>query len=311
MWLWNKLVDPWWIEAKEGTLRQYAGNDLAVIDRPGHKRLRLEVACKTRKQAHELTQIFGGESKKLPRDWLDRSLRAQKAAPLRIGSRLIITRRGGFFGSHRTGAIWKSPFPGKAGQGPVTLNVRGTSASRRSRPRGPSHVLIIPAGAAFGTGEHVTTAMCLRLLEEITRNIKPDWSAADIGTGSGVLALAAKCFSAGRVVAVDIDARAVSTARANAHLNKIKGIDFRHLDAHEWRPRGKFEIVMANLFSRLLLEILPKLKAKLRSNGWLILSGILRSQERELMRGLRASKFVVLQVRRRGKWTALLCSGGL
>ena len=146
MWLWHKLVEPRWIKTNEETLRQYAGNDLAIIDRAGRERLRLEVACNSREQGRELFNNFGGRVEKLPRDWLKRSLRAQMRAPMRIGNRLIITRSGGF---QTAGAIWKSPSLGRARQGLV-------------------HV-VIPAGAAFGTGEHVTTAMSLRMLEEITR----------------------------------------------------------------------------------------------------------------------------------------------
>ena len=288
MWLWHKLVEPRWIKTNEETLRQYAGNDLAIIDRAGRERLRLEIACNSREQGRELFNNFGGRVEKLPRDWLKRSLRAQMRAPMRIGNRLIITRSGGF---QTAGAIWKSPSLGRARQGLVHI--------------------VIPAGAAFGTGEHVTTAMSLRMLEEITRKMKPGWSAVDIGTGSGILALAAKRFGAGRVLAIDIDSLAISAARANAKLNRIRGIDVRLADVREWRPQGQFDIIVANLFSELLLDILPGLQTKLRRGGWLILSGVLRSQERELIRALRLNKFDVVQARRRAKWIAMLCSGAV
>jgi ribosomal protein L11 methyltransferase len=288
MWLWKKVVEPLWIEAKEETLRQYAGNDLAVVDLAGHKRLRLEVACKSRNQVRDLIINFGGRFEKLPRNWLERVSREQRAKPLRIGNRLVIdrlssSRSGGF---QTAGAIWKSPFLDRKGKRPVHL--------------------IIPAGAAFGTGEHVTTAMSLRILEEITRKIRPGWSAADIGTGSGALALAARSFAAGRVVAVDIDPVAISTARANAHLNKIDGIDFRQVDAREWRPRGKFDVVVANLFSELLVQILPVVKTRLRAGGWLILSGVLRREEHDFIRALKANNLYTPVTRRRGKWIAVL-----
>ena len=266
MWVWSKLVAPSWLEANEETLRQSVGNNLAVISRPGHKRVRLEVAFKAAAKAREFGSKSGGRIEKLPHEWLRRYSAAQ-AKPLRIGRRLVITRNGGFPGSCRTRAIWKSPFLDPQRKRPVHL--------------------IIPAGLAFGTGEHVTTAMALRILEEITRHMKPGWSAADIGTGSGVLALAAKCFGAGRVVALDIDGQAISTARRNARLNEIRGIDFREVDARQWSPQGEFDIVVANLFSELAIEILPALKAKLRRDRWMILSGILRMQEREVSRVLR------------------------
>jgi len=313
MFLWRKLVEPRWIKTNEQTLRQYAGNDLAIIDRPGQKRSRLEVACKSRGQVRELVNNFGGCIETLPRDWLERIARRQKTKPLRVGKRLIVE------------------------------NMGDASASRKSRRKGPSH-LVIPAGAAFGTGEHVTTAMCLRMLEEITRlrgahaprvpvsaprrklfsagesvargaqrstrgrvrSPESPWSLLDLGTGSGILALAAKRFGADRVLGIDVDSIAISTARTNARLNKISNIDFRVIDMREWRPKGKFDIIVANLFGELLIKILPKLKANLARGGQVILSGVLRAQEGELNRALRLNQIDIMQVRRRGKWIAIL-----
>jgi ribosomal protein L11 methyltransferase len=277
MFVWRKLVDPRWIKKNEQTLCQFAGNDLAIVDRPGHKRSRLEVACKSRRRARELVDNFGGRFEKLPRDWLKRFENKRRSVPLNIGTRLII------------------------------LNVGGTSVSRRTGRKGSS-CLVIPAGGAFGTGEHVTTAMCLRMLEKITRLCSPEspWSLLDLGTGSGVLALAAKCFGAGRVVAIDIDPTAISTARANARLNKIRNIDFQVTDVRKRRPKGEFDIILANLFSELLVKILPRLKANLARGGQVILSGVLRTQERELDRALQINKIDMIQVRRRGKWIAIL-----
>jgi ribosomal protein L11 methyltransferase len=280
MLLWSKLAEPRWIEANEQAVREYAGNDLTIIERPDRKRRLLEVACKSDRQARELVKNFGGRIEKLPGDWVKRIFARQKRRTLRIGKRLVI------------------------------LNVGGTLASRWSRRKGPSHVLI-PAGAAFGTGEHATTAMSLRLFERITRDLEPGWSVADLGTGSGIFALAAKCFGAGRVVALDIDPIATSIGRANARLNKIGGIDFRVADVHNWRPTGKFDILIANLFSELLIKILPRIKASLKHDGRLILSGVLHNQERDLKNALRRNRIGIVQVRRRGKWIAMLCSGGL
>ncbi len=161
--------------------------------------------------------------------------------------------------------------------------------------------LIIPAGAAFGTGAHATTAMSLRLLEHVTRKWKPGWSLLDVGTGSGILAIAARCFGARRVVGIDVDSLAISTAKENARRNKIDNVSLRLADARRWKFPRKIDIVTANLFSELLIEILPKLKA----SRYLILSGILRNQERELMHALRSNKIDVVEVRYRGKWVAI------
>jgi len=162
--------------------------------------------------------------------------------------------------------------------------------------------LVIPAGAAFGTGEHATTAMSLRLLEKLTRNWNPSWSMADLGTGSGILALAAKILGARQVAGIDNDPIAISTAKQNARRNKIHGVQFRVSDAVTAKFPRNVDVVTANLFSELLIEILPRMKSARR----LILSGILCSQERDLRRALARHKIDILEARRRGKWVAIL-----
>jgi ribosomal protein L11 methyltransferase len=152
--------------------------------------------------------------------------------------------------------------------------------------------------------------MSLRLLEQVTRGWKPGWSMVDLGTGSGILALAAKCFGAKHVVAIDVDPIAIATATENARLNKIDNLDFQLADVRRWNVPARLalsevervDIVTANLFSKLLIEVLPKVKR----SRWLILSGALRGQEKELIRALQRNKVDIAQVRRRGKWIAIL-----
>jgi len=275
MYLWQRLASQKWRSDNENELRAIAGNRVAIIEEAGRKKLRFEVAARFRTELQNLTKQFGGRVEKLPRDWLTRFSRKQKTKPLKIGKRLIVVR---------------SP--------------KDQSLIKR---------LIIPAGAAFGTGEHATTAMSLRLLERLTRNWKPGWSIVDLGTGTGILALAAKCFGANPVIGIDNDPVAIAAAKGNARLNKIPAVQFRVGDVYDLkfprgnRPnyrgyRGQVDIVTANLFSELLVEIVPKLKA----TRWMILSGILRSQERDVSRALRRHKIDVSQVRRHGKWVAIL-----
>ena len=125
----------------------------------------------------------------------------------------------------------------------------------------------------------------------------------DLGTGTGILALAAKKLGAGRVIAIDHDPIAISTAKANARRNKIENIDFRVVDLRRWKFPRKIDIITANLFSELLIEILPKLKRAQR----LILSGILCEQEAELVRALKRNGIVIVETRRRGKWVTIAC----
>jgi ribosomal protein L11 methyltransferase len=297
MYLWRKFAGRQWFRKNERALRSRAGDQLTIIERPNGKRLQIEVARKAQSDAQELVKVFGGRIEKLPRDWLKRFRRHEKREPLKIGKRLLIT------------------------------NVGGTSVSRVragravSRRKGPSHI-VIPAGAAFGTGEHATTAICLRLLERVMKSgrdgspsrpsnlwdpatageKRPYYLVVDLGTGSGILALAARLLGAERVIGIDNDPLAIATARQNARLNKIDNVQFRMADVRRWKLPPKIDIVTANLFSDLLVEILPKLKQVPR----LILSGIMRDQELALARALKRNKIDIVQVRRRGKWVAML-----
>jgi ribosomal protein L11 methyltransferase len=266
MYLWRKTAGPCWLSEREERLQARARGALAIIARPGRKHVQIEIACTSRNESRKLVREFGGRAKKLRRDWLKRFTHKEKPKSLRIGKRLVVVR---------------SPTKREGGSFP--------------------HSLIVPAGAAFGTGEHATTAMSLRLLEEVTRGTEPKF-VVDLGTGSGILALAAKCFGARRVVGIDVDPTAISTAKASAHLNKIDNIDFQLGDVRRWKPAGAIEIVTANLSSPLVIEILPKVK---RSKS-LILSGVLRAQEKEFVRALRRHEIEIVEVRRRGKWIAVL-----
>lgn len=159
--------------------------------------------------------------------------------------------------------------------------------------------LVIPAGAAFGTGEHATTSMCLA---ELKRIVRAGDVVVDLGTGSGILALAARLSGAKRVIAIDNDPTAIRVAKENARRNKIDKVTFRVGDVRHWKFPRKIDIVTANLFSELLIEILSKLK---RANR-LILSGLLREQERDVRRALTRNEINIVEVRRRGKWVAIL-----
>ena len=278
MFVWRKRASAVWLAANEAALRERAGQRLAIISRPGRKNAIVEIAGSNRRDLENIRSRFSGTIVKFPRDWLTTFSRAQTTKSIKIGKRLIIYR----------------------------------SVTTKNRTRNRNKTLLIPAGAAFGTGEHTTTAMSLRLLERCTRFWgaqaaslrcpEAEWSLLDLGTGTGILALAAKKLGAGRVIAIDHDPIAISTARANARRNKIENIDFRAVDLRRWKFPRKIEIITANLFSELLIEILPKLKRA----QWLILSGILRKQEARLVRALKRNGIVIVETRRRAKWIAIL-----
>ena len=269
---WRKWTTPKWLQRYEAHLDEQTGGTHAVIERPGRSRIAVEFFCDTRGVGRELVTAFGGSVTRLPADWEAQALESQRIEPLRIGRR---------------------------------LTVQSDSDQGANKA-----VLVIPAGAAFGTGDHATTAMSLRLLERISRRLPPGWRMLDAGTGSGILALAARRLGAGKVIAIDNDRVAIRTARENARRNCVRGVKFVVADINE-QAADVFDIITANLYSELLEAVLPSFRASLQASGHLILSGILRFQEPQLMRALASNGFRILETRRRGKWVALLCSGGL
>src|SRR5438874_3984083 len=264
MFVWRKRAGAGWLAANEATLREVAGQRLAIISKPAHRNAIAEIASPNCSELERIRRRFGGVIEKLPRNWLRKFLRGQKPKPLKIGKRLVI----------------------------VSSNRSKNKITR----------LVVPAGTAFGTGEHVTTAMSLRLLEKTTQGW--GFSLLDLGTGSGILALAAARFGAKRIIAIDHDPIAIATAKENARRNKIEQVDFQVADVRQWKFPARIDIITANLSSGLLIEILPKLKCA----EWLILSGVLREQEPQLLRTLKRNGIAVGERRRRGKWIAMLGS---
>jgi ribosomal protein L11 methyltransferase len=171
-----------------------------------------------------------------------------------------------------------------------------------------SRQIVIPAEAAFGTGEHATTAMCLRMLQRVAQSRPENWALLDAGTGTGILAIAGSFVGAKRIVAIDNDPIASSTAQRNAWTNRAGKIEFQTGDVLKQRLKGKFDVITANLFSEILIAALPIWSPHLADNGRLILSGVLRSQERAIVAALRRNGFRAEEIRRRGKWIALLAS---
>ncbi len=274
MHLWQKFVTPHWLARNELRLDDATSGRHAVIQRPNQKRILIECSCRKIGDARRLARGFGGSFHPLPADWLKAYQTSATMKPIQVGKRLIILH---------------------------------DAKQRRVFRAQDRHILVIPAGAAFGTGDHATTAMSLRLLEEITREMKTGWSLVDLGSGSGILALAAKCFGAHEVIAIDNDRQAIRIAKQNARGNKIGGIKFEVRDALRLKDRHrKFDLITANLFSELLIKALPIWKVQLKRNGRMILSGVLRDQKPQLVRALRHHRFSAVKIRRRGKWIAVV-----
>ncbi len=293
MYLWRRTAEIRWVKAHEDLLQAHAHGQLVIVRRPERKRLELEIVCRSRSDSSALLTEFGGRIEALPRNWLERFARGD-AKPIKIGKRLMVVRS---MNELRRCSVRRPQRSSRYRARPDALRTAHSTAGDIN-----AALLVIPASLAFGTGEHATTAMSLRFLEQLTRRWKRGWSLVDLGTGSGILALAAKCFGAGLVIGVDNDPAAISMAKSNARLNKIRGATFQLGDVHRWNPAQKTDVITANLYSDLLIETVPKL----HGSGWLILSGILRSQKHEFVRALQRNHLDVVDMKRRGKWMAFL-----
>jgi ribosomal protein L11 methyltransferase len=175
----------------------------------------------------------------------------------------------------------------------------------RPRPvRVGAHTLRLTDSQVFGTGLHPTTALCLELLEEIVTHDSPG-SVLDIGTGSGVLAIAALALGVPRATAIDIDGESVRVAADNARSN---GVGDR-LEVSQAGPDELTEawpLVLANVLAAPLIEMAPVLVRRVAHQGQAVLSGIPQSVEEEVVRAYRRLGMWHAQTRVRGGWAALL-----
>ena len=170
---------------------------------------------------------------------------------------------------------------------------------------GDEVIVKMDPGMAFGSGEHESTKMCLSFLESL--DLK-DKKIVDVGTGSGILALAACALGATDVEAYDIDDIAVDAARNNASYNgynKYIKIDNANLLA---KVEDKFDIVLANITSEVLKVLAKDLARYVNKNGIIIISGILTSLEIEVISVFKSLGFRVLERKNLGEWVAFKLS---
>jgi ribosomal protein L11 methyltransferase len=283
-WCWRRWIVSGRHDLWIGRLLAAGCVSWACTERPGRARVLLEAYVESRAAAVALTRRWGGRVRAMDaREWI----KTRPAPATRIGRRLEIIHE---------------------------------KARSRKKPVCPR--LHIPHGVAFGSGEHATTYMLLR---ELTR--LADWSPTvvrsttvrrttvrnttvfDLGTGSGVLALTARLFGARKIVATDFDPDAVRTARQNEALNFSQPlIRWLRADVRRLRTttRARYDLVLANLFSGILGEAAPQIAGCVAPGGRLWLSGILLSQQQEVIAAYRGQGLQLVRAFRRGKWIMLV-----
>jgi len=183
------------------------------------------------------------------------------------------------------------------------LRIHSDPQSFQNDPQ-PERAILLPAGMAFGTGDHATTASCLRLLCDISPTLPVKWTALDAGTGTGILAIAAEKLGAAAIEAFDFDPVCIRVSKENVHANRCKKIDLSVADARRVGKFQKTDVVLANLYSELLIASAPGLLKKLRPDGWFIFSGVLKTQIGEVCTSLENLGLAKPKVVPRGKWCA-------
>ena len=173
-------------------------------------------------------------------------------------------------------------------------------------------IIELDPSMAFGTGTHPTTRLCLETMERIYfreppyddgKGVHPE-EILDVGTGSGVLSIAAAKMGAGRVIGIDIDPGAVEIAHANLVLNQVDTaaqVNSDPLTAVE----GDFDIVVANILAEELVRLGEELFRRVRASGLLILSGILTEKEDLVIAGFAPFPLTLMEITRDAEWSCL------
>lgn len=271
---WTRLSSTKWEDAWIERLRFLGPEKIAFVTWPDSHALKIEAYCDER-TAKELVKRFGGRATRLAEHvWTGDPARPR--GPLSIRSKLKI------FSDKPSWREWRKADRKAAG-------------------------IFIPAGMAFGTGEHATTATCLRLLADLSGRYPNGFAALDLGTGAGILAIGAKALGASRVEAIDYDPVAVRIAKKNASTNGLRTIKILRGDVLKLAIRESFDVILANLFSDVLVASAPRIARATMPGGWLIFSGVLRKQAQEVASAFKAAGFSNPRIIVRGKWCAGTC----
>lgn len=176
---------------------------------------------------------------------------------------------------------------------------------REYTPEVDELIIELDPGRAFGTGSHPTTSLCLKLMEE---NISEGDSVIDVGTGSGILMIAADRLGASEIYGTDIDELAVESAKENLELNNISEDKAKVYkgDLISVVENKKFDVVVANILADVLLILLHDISKVVKPNGKIIFSGIIEDKCELLRREVESLGFTVEEIKADKEWRAML-----
>ncbi|HSW62304.1 MAG TPA: 50S ribosomal protein L11 methyltransferase [Dissulfurispiraceae bacterium] len=163
--------------------------------------------------------------------------------------------------------------------------------------------IIIDPGMAFGTGHHETTRFCLAAIEMLSGRT-PQGRFCDIGTGTGILAIAARKLGFADATGVDIDPLAVDAARRNVRLNELDNVMI--YEGSVEKTSGPFDLIAANLLSEILKALAPEIVVRMKPESLALLSGIMIGQEDEIIEVFSALGATVEEKLIDGRWISLV-----
>ncbi|GEP41210.1 hypothetical protein BGE01nite_05010 [Brevifollis gellanilyticus] len=277
MFVWSKLSSVKWMDAWE---ERFSGNpalNLVITTIPGQVRVRVEIYAEKKKDVAAVQKEWGGSV---------REVKQQNWA-----------------------ALSKEPMPSISVRGKLVV-VSARSAkdiAKEKKANVGKEVVAIPADMAFGTGHHATTATVLRMLVDAAKELEGQkWTMADLGCGSGILAIAAVKLGSTKTWGCDFDPKAVLVSKENAERNGTAKIRFTEVDVLEWEPKEQWDLVAANIFVTVLEEAFPQIVRSVKPGGFIMASGILKSQAPPCLKvaescGIRWDRVVT-----KGKWLSAM-----
>ncbi|MBA2873534.1 50S ribosomal protein L11 methyltransferase [Thermaerobacillus caldiproteolyticus] len=164
-------------------------------------------------------------------------------------------------------------------------------------------IIELDPGMAFGTGTHPTTVMCIQALEKC---VKPGDNVIDVGTGSGILSIAAAMLGAKSVQALDLDPIAVDSARLNVKLNKVQHIVTVSQNNLLDRVETRANVIVANILAEIILRFVDDAYRLLEQGGCFITSGIIQAKKQEVKDGLVKAGFVIEETLVMEDWVAFI-----
>ncbi len=277
MYVWSKLSSARWNDAWEERFNGHPDLSLVLTSMPGSETVRVEVYAAKKAPLLAVQKQFGGRLRELKqRNWA--ALTTPAMPPLKVRDRLVVC----------------------AARTPAEI-------ARAAKAHPGREIIAIPADMAFGTGHHATTATVLRLLTDAAEPLAGTrWSFADLGAGTGILAIAAAKLGAAKVWGCDFDPKAVEVARDNLARNAVPDVRMVVADVLQWQPKQAYDIVAANIFHDILEAAFPQIIAAVKPGGALMVSGILKSQADGCLAVAARLGIDWQRVVTRGKWVSAI-----